>query len=197
MTAMNGASPPTPSRAGSIAIALHWVAIALVVAAYATIELEDAFSRGGPNRDAMAGAHYVIGMTVFVLIWVRLAFRLMGGAPVYDPPLARWQAMLATLVEWALYAFMAFMPVLGWAILSANGTPMAVLGLELPALFSADPVLAEKLEDLHEETAEVGLVLVGIHAAAALFHHYVMRNRRGDPGRTTRSPALDNMQPRH
>jgi cytochrome b561 len=177
-----GSAKDTPRGLSSVALALHWLAIALVLAAYATIELRDAFSKGNPARDGMAVAHYVIGLSVFLLVWVRLAVRLVGGKPAFDPAPGRWQALLLGLMEWALYLFMAAIPLLGWAMLSANGTPMAFLGIELPALFAADPVLAEKLEDIHEEGAEIGLVLVGIHAAATLFYHYVMRRapRNGD-----------------
>jgi len=76
----------------------------------------------------------------------------------------------------ALYAFLVVMPVLGWFALSAKGGVVHFYGLELPALVGPDRALAKRLEDIHEAIGTVGYFLVGGHAAAALWHHYVMRD---------------------
>lgn len=76
----------------------------------------------------------------------------------------------------ALYVFMLAMPLLGWLLLSAEGEPVPFFGLELPALVGPDPALADSVEELHETIGTVGYYLVGLHAAAALFHHYFQRD---------------------
>jgi cytochrome b561 len=49
-------------------------------------------------------------------------------------------------------------------------------GLQLPALVGSDPALVGSVEELHETIGTVGYYLVGLHAAAALFHHYFRRD---------------------
>ena len=86
----------------------------------------------------------------------------------------------------ALYVLMIGMPLLGWLLLNAEGKPAPFFGLELPLLVDKDPVLAERLEELHEFGAVAGYWLIGLHAAAGLFHHYFSRDNtltRMLPGR--------------
>ena len=59
-----------------------------------------------------------------------------------------------------------------WLLLSAEGKPVPFFGLELPALVGTDAALADSLKTLHETIGTAGYYLVGLHAAAALFHHY-------------------------
>lgn len=76
----------------------------------------------------------------------------------------------------ALYAFMIIMPLLGWLLLSAESKPVPFFGLELPAMVGADAALADSLETLHETIVAAGHYLVGLHAVAALFHHYFLHD---------------------
>jgi cytochrome b561 len=77
-------------------------------------------------------------------------------------------------------------PLLGWLILSANGDPIPFFGLQLPALIAENKDLVDVLKEVHETSGTVGYFLVGLHAAAALFHHYITRDNtlvRMLPGR--------------
>jgi cytochrome b561 len=76
----------------------------------------------------------------------------------------------------ALYVFLIVMPVLGWLTLSAKGKVIPFFGLELPPLIGLDKFLGGELEDIHETIGTIGYYLVGLHAAAALFHHYFLRD---------------------
>ena len=69
------------------------------------------------------------------------------------------------------------MPIAGWLILSAEGKNIPFFGLELPALVGKDAQLAERIEETHELGGTIGYWLIGIHAAASLFHHYILRDR--------------------
>lgn len=72
-------------------------------------------------------------------------------------------------------ALMIGLPVLGWLILSAKAaTPL--WGYNLPPLMSPNASTAKWLKNLHELGATAGYFLIGAHAAAALFHHYVIRD---------------------
>jgi cytochrome b561 len=76
----------------------------------------------------------------------------------------------------ALYAFMISMPLLGWLLLSASGKPIPFFGLELPALIGKNKDIADSIKEIHETIGTAGYYLVGAHALAALYHHYVKRD---------------------
>jgi cytochrome b561 len=166
----------TTERYGSVSIALHWVMLALLVAVYACINLSDAFPKGSEPREALKAWHYTLGLSVFALVWLRLAARLPGQAPRIPPETPRWQATAATLVHVALYVLMIGLPLVGWLILSARGRPIPLFGLQLPALVNESRALGKLFKEVHEVGGNAGYFLVGAHAAAALFHHYVDRD---------------------
>lgn len=161
---------------GWLAVAFHWLMLVLIVAVYATMELKSIFPRKSPGRESMAMWHYMLGLSVFFLVWLRLLNRLAGATPAIEPALPAWQAVSAGVVKWALYILMIGLPLLGWLTLSARGTLVPFFGIELPALIAKSEGLAKQFKDIHETGATVGYFLVGLHAAAALFHHYFKRD---------------------
>ena len=68
------------------------------------------------------------------------------------------------------------MPLLGWLILSAEGKVIPFFGLELPALIAPNEGSAELFEEIHELVATFGYALIGLHAVAAIFHHYIVKD---------------------
>lgn len=177
----------TAKRYGSGLIVLHWLTLLLLIAVYALIELRGIFPRGSAGRMAMMQWHFMLGLTVLALLPIRLALRAAGGtAPPISPPMPVWQERLARLMHLALYVFLLAMPLLGWFTLSAQGKPIPFFGLQLPALLATDKSLGHSLEGIHETVGNIGYYLIGLHAAAALFHHYWTRDntlRRMLPGR--------------
>jgi cytochrome b561 len=75
-----------------------------------------------------------------------------------------------------LYVFMICMPLGGWLILSTAGEPIPFFGLQLPALIGESRHLSKLIKEVHEAVGTAGYFLIGLHAAAALFHHYVLRD---------------------
>ncbi len=155
-------------------IRIHWLTLLLMVAVYATMELRGFFPRGSTTRAAMKEWHYALGLSVFALAWVRLALRWTNRTPPVVPAIPVWQSRLSAVVHAALYAIMLAM--LGWLALSADGHAPTFYGIALPALIGQDKALAERFEQLHEVIGTVGYVLIGLHALAALVHHYVLRD---------------------
>ena len=175
------------NRYSPVTVSLHWLMLILLVVVYACMELRGYFPKGSDPRILMKNAHFMLGLTVFALAWLRLAARIAGGTtPAIQPPPPVWQILLARVVHVALYIFILSMPLGGWLLLSAEGQPIPFFGLELPALVAKNHDLAERIEDLHKAGATLGYGLIGVHAAAALFHHYLMGDntlRRMLPGR--------------
>lgn len=164
------------SRYGSLSIGIHWLMVLLFVAVYGTMELRGLFEKGSDPREAMKTWHFMLGMLVFVLVWLRLAARLSGPAPAIQPELPSLQQLSSKFLHLALYALMIGMPLIGWLILSAAGKPIPFFGLELPALIGENKDLAKQLEELHEVVGTTGYFLIGLHTVAALYHHYIVRD---------------------
>lgn len=172
---------------GSLVIAMHWLMLVVLALVYACMELRGLATKGSDLYNNIKALHFSLGLCVIGLIALRLAFRLTAGtAPEVRPAMPRWQDVLARLMHYALYAFMIATPILGWLTLSAAGKPIPLFGLSVPALVGADKTLADQLKELHETLATVGYFLLGLHAAAALLHHYILRDNtlvRMLPGR--------------
>jgi len=159
-----------------LSIAVHWITLALLIAVYAFIELRGIFPKGSAAYNAMKTWHFMLGLTVFGIVGIRLVLRLVLRATPITPRPPGWQLWLAKAMHLALYAFLIVMPLLGWLTLSAKGKVIPFFGFELPALIGPDKSLGGGLEEIHETIGTIGYYLVGLHAAAALFHHYFMRD---------------------
>ena len=176
----------TTNRYSAVSIGLHWLMFLLIAAVYACIELRELYPKGSEPRDALKMWHFMLGLSVFVLVWLRLGLRLLQPTPAIVPPPAAWQQYAAKLMHCLLYALMIGMPLAGWMILSAEGKPVPFYGLELPALIAQNEATAEWIEEIHTTAGKVGYFLIGLHALAALAHHYLMRDNtftRMLPGR--------------
>ncbi|MCC6610392.1 MAG: cytochrome b [Burkholderiales bacterium] len=180
------------NRYHPLSIAAHWLTLALLIAVYAVIELRDIFPKGSDPHEAMKTWHFMLGLTVWGLVFVRLLLRGLFRAPPIDPMPPAWQRALANAMYVTLYAFLIVMPLLGWLTLSAKGKPAPFFGFHLPSLLAPNKPLAGNLEDIHKIVGTIGYYLIGLHALAALFHHYVMRDdtlRRMLPWRSAAGPA--------
>lgn len=166
----------TATRYGSLSIGLHWLMLLLFIGVYGTIELRELFEKGSDLREGLKTWHFMLGMLVFVLVWPRIAARLSGPTPAIQPEPVAWQQLSAKLLHLALYVLMIAMPISGWLLLSAAGKPIPFFGLELPALISENKDLAKQIKELHELFGTAGYFLIGLHALAALQHHYMVRD---------------------
>lgn len=181
---MNPTAPQ--ARYTTAMIALHWATLLLIVGAYACIELREFFPRGSELREGLKAWHFQLGLTVLLLTVARIVLRLRTRVPPVTPPLKPAQHYAAIGVHLALYGFLLAMPLLGWALLDLEGKTVVWFGLSLPDLLATGRGLAESLEDAHETLGKIGYGLIGLHAAAALFHHFIQRDdtlKRMLPGR--------------
>jgi cytochrome b561 len=167
---------PATGSFGAPLIAVHWLVFALMACAYATMEFRGIFPRGSDGRLAMRAAHYALGLSVLALVLVRVPLRLSRGAPGIVPAPPAWQAGAAKLGHLALYALMIVLPVLGWLAYGAEGRVATLFGIALPMPIAPHEAWVKPLEAAHEVAGKIGYALVGLHAAAALWHHYVVRD---------------------
>lgn len=176
---------PSERYARSLAV-LHWLMAALVIGLIVLIEVREFIPKENPLRAEFKTLHFSLGLTVLAFLLVRLGVRVTTTAPPIVPKPAAWQTGLSHLMHLALYAMMLGLPILGWVALSALGKDISLFGLPLPALVTENREFGHDLEELHKELGEVMMYLIGLHAAAALFHHAVVKDNtlvRMLPGR--------------
>lgn len=161
---------------GAPAIALHWSTLLLLVAVYATIQMSEVFAKGSGPRAALEAWHYTLGLSVLAVTALRLVLASLDPAPAIVPAPPRWQRAAARAAHVALYALLVIMPIVGWMLLSARGKPIPWFDLQLPALIAPNRSMGKTLKEIHEAIATAGYFLVGIHAAAALVHHHIVRD---------------------
>ncbi|MDO9049939.1 MAG: cytochrome b [Methylotenera sp.] len=166
----------TSKRYGTLSIGLHWLMLLLFIAVYACIELRELYPKGSDPREALKTWHFMLGLSIWVLVALRIYARLSSPIPSITPEPVRWQMLSAKLAHLALYGLMIIMPLLGWLLLSASGKPIPFFGLELPALVAKNKELAGLVKEVHQTMGVVGYYLIGLHATAALFHHYYIKD---------------------
>jgi cytochrome b561 len=163
------------TRYAAPAIALHWIIAALMAVAL-PLGLYMHELKLSPLKLQLYSYHKWIGVTVFALAALRLAWRLVQSPPP-ALPMTAWQARVAMLAHGALYVLMFAIPLTGWLHSSATGVPTVYLGLwQLPDLVSASKPLARTLREIHAALGNALLAVVALHVAAALKHHWVDRD---------------------
>ncbi len=163
-------------RYGLLSIGLHWFMLFLLVAVYACIDLRELFPKGSDLREGLKTWHFMLGLSVLILASLRVVVHLTSTLPRVEPDPPGWQKLLAKLMQYALYGFMIAMPLAGWLMLSAAGKTIPFFGLQWTALIGESKNVAEFIKEIHETGGTVGYFLIGFHAAAALFHHYVLHD---------------------
>ena len=130
-----------------------------------------------PEKLQFYSWHKWAGVTVFALVWLRLLWRVTHRPPAYPISMPGLQQALAHTGHLVLYVLMIVIPLSGWLMSSAKGVPTVWFGvLPLPDLIGRDKELGKQLAELHSALNISFLVLIGGHAAAALFHHLVHKD---------------------
>jgi cytochrome b561 len=162
---------------GAIARAVHWASALAVFGAWGGGQLVDAFGKSA--EATIVFAHIQAGLAVLALLAVRLAWRYLDPAPAAIPSaLDPWAARAATVGHLALYALLLGAPIAGIATLFARGETLHLFGLwDIVSPWVRDRAFARSTKEVHELFANGLIILAALHAAAALIHHYVLRDR--------------------
>jgi cytochrome b561 len=162
-------------RFGAVAQALHWSMVVLIALALVGALVIDAFPRDSAGQLLMRATHESLGVTVLLLACARIAWKLAGPTP--SGAGSPWQQRLARLGHGALYALMFAVPVAGYVVATARGHDPAFFGLSVPSLIGKDRALARSAKEIHEFLAWTLVAVVAVHAAAAIWHQLVLRDR--------------------
>ena len=159
---------------GGVAKLLHWAVALLVLAS-----LVYAWSlprRSAPDYGDVLLWHKSFGIAVLVLIAFRLLWRL--GNPVAPAAtLTPFEAAVSRATHALLYATMLVLPVTGYLFSSLEGQHLALFGLvDFGSPLATDRGLSRPIEAIHKVGQWAVYILVGLHALAALYHHFIKRD---------------------
>lgn len=162
-------------RYTSTAIWLHWL-IALLILGTAALGLYMVDLKLSPWKLKLYSWHKWIGVTIWLLVLVRIVWRATHRPP--DPPaMPTWQRAAAAVSHMLLYVLMVVIPLTGWLFSSASGFPVVYLGvIQLPDLVAKDKEFAELFQSWHACLNFTLLAVVAMHALAALKHHLFDRD---------------------
>ena len=166
---------PAQLKYGTAAKVFHWLIVALLVVQYPIGWLMP--DHRGMQPGAGMTFHVSVGLTVLVLIVLRLAWRLTHPvAP--ESSLATWQRLSSEAVHWMLYVLVLATTLTGWLFASFRGWSISFFYLvPVPMLASDNAAAGKAIDGLHQAAEWTLLVVIGIHVAAALAHIFVYRDR--------------------
>ncbi|HRQ64626.1 MAG TPA: cytochrome b [Xanthomonadaceae bacterium] len=176
-------------RWGLVSVSLHW----LIAAAVLVMVVLGVYMKGlpiGPDKIKLYALHKSIGMTVLTLVLLRLVWRVFAGRPL-PPPMPAWQRHASRISHVLLYMLLLTVPLAGWVMNSAANFPLRWFDLfTIPAIVEPDRELRALAGQIHGLAVVTLLLLVSVHVAAALKHHYVDRDNvlRGMFGLRPRPP---------
>jgi len=166
----------TRLRYGSVAQLLHWTTAVLVVAAFT-------FGPGGSEQRVYSAArdfdrqlHETLGLTVLALALLRLAWRAFDATPD-DPPTPTWMRLSSKIVQATLYVLLFLLPFTAISGAWLEGHPLTLLGsVRIGPWLAEAHSLGATIASIHTWLGDAILWVAGIHAAAGLYHHFVLRD---------------------
>lgn len=165
-----------PNRYTHTAVSLHWLIALLIFATFPLgVYMHDLPL--SPAKLRLYSYHKWIGVTIFMLAIIRLAWRATHRPPPLPATMPKWERYAAEGVHLLLYALLFLIPLSGWLMSSAKGFQTVWFGvLPLPDLVGKSKELGDLLQEVHEllNFSLLGLVLA--HVGAALKHHFIQHD---------------------
>jgi cytochrome b561 len=153
---------------------LHWLTAVLVFAAL-LIGFTMINSLG--SYAALVGVHMTIGVTILVVMVVRLVNRWRSTPPNWPPTVGKLEGKIVSLSERAMYALLLAQPIVGWTMVSATGRPPVIFGgLHLPRIAPFNAELFSWLRQTHTVLALLLIVVIAAHVSAVLLHTLTLRD---------------------
>ena len=159
-----------------VTIGIHWLTVLIVLALFSSAWLH-AYSHDSVSKALLLQIHRSLGVTIWMITVMRLLWRLTHAAlPPFPASMSRLHRAFVKMSEYALYALLLVQPVTGMAATLLRGRQFALFFWHVPPLMSESRTIWISLEGIHEIGAcAFGALILG-HAAAALFHHFVLRD---------------------
>lgn len=163
-------------RYTTVAVVLHWLVAALVVAQFTFGWWMVGIPKDPPGMRANAfNLHKSVGLTILALMLVRIAWRLAHKPPAL-PAMPQWQAMLARTVHVGLYVLLIALPLTGYIGSAFSGYPVKFFGWTLPSWAPKDVAVKDWMSAAHLAIGWALAVAFTLHLAGALKHALLDRD---------------------
>jgi cytochrome b561 len=169
-----------PARArppfDTLTITMHWTTVLIVLTLFGSGLLYGQVEERS-WAPTLLQVHRSLGVTIWTLTVFRLSWRATGARfPAFPASMTPLHQLGARLSEYGLYALLLIQPATGLAQTILRGRPFEVLAWSIPPLVARDLPLVEIFRTVHEIGAWCLFALAGLHAAAALAHHFILRD---------------------
>lgn len=161
------------NRYGTVAIAIHWVSAAAILALFALGFLA-ANAADPAAKAALLRFHVPLGLLALVLTVLRLVWWFIDRRPKPLASLPSWQTAVERAVRALIYLLVLVMGMSGIGLMVLSGAAAVLFfGAQraLPDFWNFAPMTA------HFAGAVALLALAGLHILAALYHQFYKRDR--------------------
>lgn len=167
---------PVLARYGAVAQLAHWLTALLLAGAFA-VGFYMVGLKLSPTKLQLFSYHKWIGVTVFAVTLLRLAWRLWSPPPALPAAMPAWERRSAEITHRLLYLLVVAVPLSGWLMSSAKGFQTVYFAvLPIPDLLDKNAALGAALESVHWTLNKLLLGVVTVHVLAALKHQFVNRD---------------------
>src|SRR6202051_3960618 len=169
--------PAEGARFDQTSIALHWLTVLLIVSQFASAWLHEVIDHETSFAMVLLTMHRTTGGLTWTVVVARLVWRrYFACLPPFPPSMPKLQQSIAKANEYGLYVLLLAQPITGLGNVLFHGRPFSLLIWEAPALLEPNPAIRSLFVGAHEFGAKALVVLIGLHAGAALFHGLVLRD---------------------
>ncbi|WP_334175109.1 cytochrome b [Pseudoxanthobacter sp.] len=174
----------TKTRYDRVAIAIHWLTALAILALLVMGFVMTSARPGSPLQFSLFQWHKSVGITVLALTVLRLGWRLSHRAPALPDTMPGLEKLAAHLGHVGLYGLLFALPLSGWAVVSTSpfNIPTVLYGLlpwphlEFLTAFAPKAAINPVVSEAHELAAWLLIALLVVHIAAALRHHFLIRD---------------------
>ena len=168
-------------RYGAASVILHWtIAVLIVVQLCLGWYMNHFVPDHSPTQDRIQDIHVTVGLSILILVLVRIGVRLTHPAPPLPRTLHAWERGLARFTHWLFYILMLVMPLTGWALVSVRHEGIPFYGLAWPALPVLDHLakpegraIGRVLKETHITILVwIAVANIALHVAGALKHQF-------------------------
>jgi cytochrome b561 len=161
-----------PQKFTALSRMFHWLTAILI---FAALIIGFTMVNWLAGYAALRVIHMSIGALILVVVVLRIVNRVRHHPPSWPPTVGRLEGRVVILSERALYALLLAQPLVGWAMVSASGTPVRVFGvLRLPPIAPFNVDVFAVLREAHSILAYLLVAVVAAHVSAVLAHSIVL-----------------------
>jgi cytochrome b561 len=156
------------------AVAFHWSMFVLVVIVGVLGLLHDSWPK--QTQAFWINVHALIGLFLWLVLLARFGYRLRHSPPALPPKIGAFSRRFSSPVHLALYALLFVIPIFGFVTFIYHGRIFHLGLFDLNFGVAKNPAIFEPTEDIHGYLAYALFALAGLHALAALWHHFVLHD---------------------